>query len=94
MGLVLQDRDSHAITITPVDKARLYAEWQHANLRVREAEERLGGAWANGGLPDRALLDEVTRERRECDKKLAAILGEFTDSDSSKPDNPSGRHAA
>lgn len=56
--------------------------WEHANDRVRGAEEELAAVWAGfvaggGGPPCKDLLDEVARQRRRCDERLAAVLGEF-----------------
>jgi hypothetical protein len=61
------------------DNEELRRDWTQANESVRVAEERLGAAWAafaagKGGPPDKELLAEVARLRRECDKRLAAIL--------------------
>lgn len=60
-------------------------------VQVRAAEERLADAWnafasGQGGPPDKHLLDEVATLRRVCDKRLAAILDGYSDSE-----KPSGR---
>ena len=57
--------------------------WREASDRVRKAEERLGGAWTDyskGGsdAPDKALMTEVARLRRESNERLAALLDEFS----------------
>jgi hypothetical protein len=49
---------------------------------VRSAEERVASAWAafaagRGEAPDKKLLEEVASLRRECDKRLAAILDSY-----------------
>jgi hypothetical protein len=77
---------SHLINIAPVpENEQLRREWKEANEMVRAAEERLAGAWAafaagKGGPPDKELLVEVARLRRDCDKRLAAILDGFNKS--------------
>lgn len=78
--------DVRPINIAPVARSneRLHREWKEANEKVRVAEERLATAWAAttqglGSPPDKALLEEVIRLRRECDQRLAAVLEEFTD---------------
>jgi hypothetical protein len=58
---------------------RFHKEWATANERVREAEDRLGMAWAayaaaKGPPPPKELLTEVSRLRRECDQRLAVLL--------------------
>jgi ferric-dicitrate binding protein FerR (iron transport regulator) len=57
-------------------------EWKDANDRVRRAEERLGAAWTafaagHSPPPGKDLMDEVAGLRRECDKRLAALLERF-----------------
>jgi acyl transferase domain-containing protein len=66
---------------------QLKKAWQRANEHVRSAEERLAHAWAafaagTGGPPDKELLTEVARLRRECDQHLAALLDGFRSKDS------------
>jgi len=63
--------------------ANLQAEWKKANDRVREAEERLGAAWVaseggKGDPPGEELIAEVARLRRECDRRLTALLELFS----------------
>jgi transposase-like protein len=58
---------------------QLKQAWKTANEHVRAAEERLSHAWTafaagTGGPPDKELLDEVARLRRESDQQLAALL--------------------
>jgi hypothetical protein len=79
------------INIAPVPKRNeeLRNAWKQANERVRQAEERLGGAWAaytsgKGAPPDKEMLAEVTRLRRECDQHLSALLEEFGPADRAK----------
>jgi hypothetical protein len=60
----------------------LRKEWKDANDRVRRAEERLGAAWTafaagSGPPPGKDLMDEVAGLRRECDKRLTALLDRF-----------------
>ena len=57
--------------------------WKEAHDRVREAEERLGGAWTEyakgeSDAPDKALMAEVARLRRESNERLAMLLDEFS----------------
>lgn len=59
--------------------------WKEANAKVQLAEERLGDAWSKfaagrGGPPDKQLLNEVATLRRECDKRLAAIIDSYPNS--------------
>jgi hypothetical protein len=61
------------------ENEQLRQAWKQANDLVRAAEERLGAAWTEfsagqAGPPDKELLAEVARLRRECDARLAAIL--------------------
>jgi hypothetical protein len=61
---------------------QLRREWTAANEKVRAAEEQLGAAWAafadgKAGPPDKELLAEVARLRRECDQKLTAVLDHY-----------------
>ena len=63
------------------DQSDLRTAWKEANAGVREAEERLGAAWTafaagKGSPPDKSLLEEVSRRRRECDQRLLALLDE------------------
>ena len=67
---------------------QLRQQWKEANEKVRDAEERVTIAWGDfaagrGGPPGKDLLDEVATLRRECDKRLAAILDTYPAS--SKP---------
>jgi len=60
----------------------LRKEWKEANERVRRAEDRLHAAWtafaaSKGPPPDKSLMDEVVTLRRECDRRLAALLDNF-----------------
>lgn len=60
----------------------LHAAWKRAIAEVREAEERLGFAWAaytagKAPPPTREVLDEVSRLRRDCDKHLKAVIDMF-----------------
>jgi hypothetical protein len=62
--------------------AQLREQWKEANAEVRVAEEKLAAAWTafaegRAGAPDKELLTEVARLRRECDHKLAAVLDQF-----------------
>jgi hypothetical protein len=68
------------------DPSHLRKAWTEANELVRAAEERVSAAWAafaagRGGPPEKELLDEVTLLRRECDKRLAAILDTYASGD-------------
>jgi hypothetical protein len=61
---------------------QLHKAWKEANDVMRVAEHRLTAAWAafaagSAGPPDKELLEEVARLRRECDKRLAAILDSY-----------------
>jgi hypothetical protein len=81
------------------DPSRLRKAWKEANDLVRAAEERVGAAWAafaagDGGPPEKELLDEVAVLRRECDKRLAAILETYAHADKParpRPERPGGR---
>jgi hypothetical protein len=62
-----------------MENDHFHKEWAAANAMVREAEDRLGAAWAafaaaKGPPPPKELLSEVSRLRRECDQRLAALL--------------------
>jgi hypothetical protein len=73
--------------------AELHRAWAEANGKVRDAEDRLHGAWQDfaagrGRPPDKALIEEVALLRHECDKKLTAILNDSfrpTPGDSERP---------
>jgi hypothetical protein len=57
--------------------------WREANDRVREAEARLGDSWTSyssgkSSAPDKALMAEVSRLRRECNLRLAALLDQYS----------------
>jgi hypothetical protein len=59
--------------------AQLQKAWKEANELVRAAEDRLSLAWEafskqQAGPPSKELLEEVAQLRRECDKRLKAIL--------------------
>ena len=69
----------------PLPKDELHRLWKESNELVRVAERHLAAAWAafaagEAGPPHKELTDEVTRLRKECDKRLAALLEEFNPS--------------
>ena len=62
--------------------SEFHAAWKEANEKVREAEKRLGEAWTafaagTGAPPSAELLTAVSKLRRECDQRLAAVLDQF-----------------
>jgi len=64
------------------ENEQLRQAWKEANDLVRAAEDRLNAAWGafaagRAGPPSKEMLDEVARLRRECDKRLAAILDKY-----------------
>ena len=65
--------------------------WKKASAQVRAAEQRVTEAWAafaegRAGPPEKELLEDVASLRRECDKRLAAILDGY-----SSPGKPTAR---
>jgi hypothetical protein len=72
---------------------KLKQAWKKANEHVRSAEERLAHAWASfaagtGGPPDKELLTEVARLRRESDQQLAALLDGFKSKEPARGEHP------
>jgi hypothetical protein len=60
-----------------------YTEWQEADAKARQAEERLRLAWerfeAEGGQPPGAdLMEEISRCRAAANEKLCVAMGRIS----------------
>ena len=76
-----------------ISAEQLRQQWTDAKQKVREAEDRLHQAWqafASGqsGPPEKGLIEEVSRLRRECDQKLAALLDQQSKPGPGRPERP------
>jgi hypothetical protein len=73
----------------------LNKEWREANERVRAAEHRLAGAWAQytegkGLPPGPEFMAEVQQLRRECDIELAGLIKRMIARRKSRTERPQG----
>jgi hypothetical protein len=68
-----------------------YREWQDADARAREAENKLKEAWEQfdrgGESPSAALMAEVSRCRAAANHKLTLALIQIGCAEGSKRDN-------